>query len=471
MFQKLIEWADQQVKRIFGSGPLQRIVKNSSYMMSSATLTAGLGFIQSIVIARTLGPVGLGVWGVIRNYPILFNRITSIRINEMVVKYISNFQESDEIEKAKATFRLSALMEGAGVLIAFLLLTITARISTGIFVEAESLEFLNLGMNDVRNLLVLYGVHLLFNIFYNSSRGLIQVFNKFRDEAILTVAQGVMTFVFIMIAFLLKGGLVGFVIAYLMSKAVLGFGVMWIGMNAAREAWGKGWLFGSLSAIQDEFKEMISFTFSTFFSAKITLIAKDSEIYWVSALLGNEIGGFYSFALNIIGYSQILMNPLAGTTYPELSKEVAKENWKEVKDILKKSTRIVGIYVGAGFAGALLLGRWGIRTFYEPEFLPAYPIILILLLGYFTMNLFFWNRVALLALNRPVYPTIVNFVGMLTKVILLIQFVPPLGETFIAAVLAGYIIFTTVLAVIRVYSDLNEKIKTQERFLEGSLAK
>ena len=470
MFQKLIEWADRQVKRIFGSGPLQRIVKNSSYMMSSATITAALGFVQTIVITRTLGPVGYGVWGLIKDFPRTFNRLTSIRINEMVVKYISDFQEDGEIEKAKATFRLSALLEGVGVLVAFILLTISARVSTSVFVEESSLEFLGLTLNQVRNLFILYGVHLLFNIFYNSARGLIQVFNKFRDEAVLTVVQGVMTFVFIMIAFLLKGGLVGFVIAYLCSKAVLGFGITVIGVNAATQAWGRGWIFGSLDAIREDIREMLSFTFSTFFSAKITLIAKDSEIYWVNFLLGNEIGGYYSFAMNIVAYTQILMNPLAGTTYPELSKEVAKENWKEVKEILKRGTRIVAIYVGAGSAVALLLGRWGIRTFYDVEYLPAYPIILILLLGYFTMNLFFWNRVALLALNRPVYPTVMNFIGMVAKVLLLIQFVPPLGETFIAAVLAGYIIFTTLMAVLRVYTDLNERIDKQEHYLEGSLA-
>lgn len=469
MFQKLIEWADRQVKQIFGNGPLQRIVKNSSYMMSSATITAGLGFIQTIVITRTLGPIGVGVWGVIKNFPTLFNRITSIRINEMVVKYISDFQENGEIEKAKATFRLSALMEGIGVSIAFILLVISARVSTNVFVEDQSLIALNLTMNDIRNLLILYGVHLLFNIFYNSSRGLIQVFNKFRDEAVLTVVQGVMTFVFIMIAFLLHGGLVGFVIAYLMSKAVLGFGIMAIGMMAARNVWGKGWLFGTLEPIHAELKEMLSFTFSTFFSSKITLIAKDSEIYWVSALLGNEVGGYYTTALSLISYTQILMNPLAGTTYPELSKEVAKENWQEVKTILKRSTRIVGYYVGIGMIGALIFGRLGIRLMYDVEFLPAYPIVLILLLGYFFMNLFYWNRVALLALKRPIYPTVINFIAMLVKVMLLVNFVPPLGELFMAAVLSGYIIITTLMAVIRVYSDLNEKIKTKKRFLEGSL--
>jgi O-antigen/teichoic acid export membrane protein len=74
------------------------------------------------------------------------------------------------------------------------------------------------------------------------------------------------------------------------------------------------------------------------------------------------------------------------------------------------------------------------------------------------VNVFFWNRVALLALNRPVYPTIVNFVGMVIKVTATIIFVPQYGFLVFAGLLSGYYIFTVSLAAIKVNKDVRQKL-------------
>jgi hypothetical protein len=87
------------------------------------------------------------------------------------------------------------------------------------------------------------------------------------------------------------------------------------------------------------------------------------------------------------------------------------------------------------------------------DFLPAYTPLVILLTGYTFANIFYWNRAALLAFNRPIYPTLVNFSGMVLKVAGVFLFAS-YGAVAFAALLSGYYIYTVSLAVLRVRRDL-----------------
>ena len=102
-----------------------------------------------------------------------------------------------------------------------------------------------------------------------------------------------------------------------------------------------------------------------------------------------------------------------------------------------------------------LFGKQLIALTYGPEYLPAYPALIILLIGFTFVNILYWNRVALLSLARPVFPTLVNFCGMVMKVALIFLLVPIYGYLAFSALLSAYYIFTVGIAAIRVWLDLN----------------
>lgn len=471
MIRKIIVWADQQVNRIFKSKPLQRIVKNSSYLVTATGFTAALGMVQGIFVARTLGPAGLGLWGAIKSFANMLNRLTSFRINELVVRFVSLYEEKEAKDQASAVFRFAAILEILGAVAAFLLICLFAEFGARWLTDSQTLINLDMSMMEIKQLFILYGLHILFNLVFDSSTGLIQVFNRFKEQAIITAIQGVLTLIFISIAIYLNSGLVGIITAYLMGKIVGAVGMTSLAFVTARKTWGNGWLFSSMQSLKKDRKEIFSFAFSTNLSSTISLIAKDSESLWVNALVGNAAGGYYGLALSLIGLLQIPITPLPNTTYPELTREAAKENWREVKNILNRGTRLSAVYSIPVALGLTLFGKWIIGFIYGVEFLPAYSILMILVVGYFVMNLFYWNRVALLSLNRPVFPTVMNFVGMLVKISLMFIFIPPLGIPFMAILFSGYMIFTVGAAVVRVNSDLNERIRTQDAtFEEGAEA-
>ena len=201
-------------------------------------------------------------------------------------------------------------------------------------------------------------------------------------------------------------------------------------------------------------RSLLVFSFSTNISSTISLVAKDSEVLWVSAFLGTTEAGFYKLALSLANILQLPVSPLPKATYPELMRESARSNWKNVRYVLTHSSRLAALYSIPTALGIVIFGHWFIATFYQPVFLPAYPAVVILLLGYTAVNIFYWNRVALLALNHPVYPTIINLIGAIIKVSAILLWLPQGGYQAFAWLLSGYYLFTVGLSVARVFLDL-----------------
>lgn len=403
-----------------------------------------MGMLQGILAARLLGPAMFGVLGAVTSFASTVNRFASFRINEMVVRYVGQYQEQGETQRAAAAFKVAMLLETSGSLLAFGLIVFLAPWGARYFAHDESLTLW----------FQIYGLVVLSNLIYESSNGLLQVFDRFRLIAIVQAVQSVLTFLLIAIVFFAKGGLIALILGYFIGKTIGAIGYTWAAIQLAQKSWGKNWWRTPLRLLRSEMRSLLIFSFSTNISSTISLIAKDSEVLWVSAFLGTTEAGFYKLALSLANILQLPVSPLPKATYPELMRETARYNWKNVRYVLTHSSRLAALYSVPTALGIVLFGRWIIAYFYEPVYLPAYPAVVILLLGYTVVNIFYWNRVALLALNHPVYPTLINIAGMILKVSAILIWLPQGGYLAFAWLLTGYYLFTVSLSVARVFLDL-----------------
>ena len=131
--------------------------------------------------------------------------------------------------------------------------------------------------------------------------------------------------------------------------------------------------------------------------------------------------------------------------------------------VLMRGSLLASLYSLPVTAILILFGKTLISLYLGPAYSTLdiqmiYTPLIILLLGFSFVNILYWNRAALLAFNRPVFPTIVNFIGMLLKVGIVLTFGTRLGAVGFAAVLVGYYIFTISLAVQRVVRDVHNNL-------------
>jgi O-antigen/teichoic acid export membrane protein len=447
MFRSPLDTLNRIYLRVFDSEFMQRVLRNSSYLVSATVITAAIGLVQNAFQFRVLGVAGVGLLGAMAGFTNVVNRFTAFRIDELVVKYVRLYVERKQPQKAAAVYKLAALLESSGALAAFVLIWWLAPLGVRWFSDQSGVEAL----------FVLYGSLVLINLFFDSSDGMLQVFNRFDVKSAIDVTQSLLRLGLTAWVFFAGGGLMEIILAELAGRLLRSLAVMFMALRTAGQHWGAGWWRTPIGTLKEDRRSLLTFAFSTNLSATVSLVAKDSEDLWVNAFLGNVAGGIYAAARNLIGLLQIPVSPLPSTTYPELSRAVAQDNWKAVRSVLRRGSLLAGLYSLPVSLVLILFGRQVISLYLSPEFLPAYLPLVVLTIGYTFVNLFYWSRAALLAFNRPVYPTLVNLVGMLLKVAGVFAFAA-YGAVAFAALLTGYYLFTVGLSVLRIQQDLSRHL-------------
>ncbi len=440
-------WFDLFLNKLQENELFLRIVKNAGFLFSATGISSAMSMLQSILAGRLLGPATFGILGSVTAFTSVVNRFASFRMNELVVRYVGYYQENDDRKRAAAVFKVASLLEICSSIVALGLIFWLAPLGAKFFAQDESLGFW----------FKLYGIIVLANLIYESSTGLLQIFDRFRIIAVINVIQSAVTLTLVIVSFFAKFGLTAVVLAYMVGKIIGSLGITVAALLEAKRFWGSDWWRTDLGLLKSEIRSLFTFAFSTNLSSTISLIAKDSEVLWVSGFLGTEMAGYYKTALALTGLIQLPISPLPSATFPELAREITRKKWNNVLYILRQGSRLAAIYSIPVTLGLVLLGKWVITLTYGSAYIPAYQPLIILLVGYTFVNILYWNRVALLSLARPVFPTVVNFTGLALKLIGIFLWLPGGGYLAFATLLSGYYIYTVGLAAFRVYLDLRKR--------------
>jgi len=438
---------EKLLSRLLENHLIRRVVKNSGYLFSATGIAAVLSMVQSILVARLLGVTEFGILGTITVFAALVNKFASFRMSELVIKYVGQYTEAGETRRAAAVFKAAGIIETITSLVAFGLIWILAPFGARYIAKDEALT----------GWFVLYGLIVLANFMAESSTGLMQIFDRYRTIAGITILQSGLTLGLVALAYFQQAGLLEIVLAYMAGKM---FGALALAGAAIWEAgrqWGRGWWKAPLSLLREHTRELVRFAVSTNISATINLVNKDGELLWVSALTNPTQAGYYKLALSLANLVQLPVSPLPQATYPELSREVAGERWNNVRLVLRHGSRMAFIYTFSAGLFLLVFGRPLIRIFYTAEFLPAFPALVILLVGMIFADTFYWNRIALLAMGHPDYPTKVNLIAAALKVVGILTIVPVYGYLGSAALLSGFYFFSVTLNVRKAWSILKAR--------------
>lgn len=412
---------------------LRRVVRNSTYLFASNVIAA----ILSIVTANLLGVAVFGLLGIITGFVSNVNRLLSFRMGDVVVKYMGESLARGEKERAAAVVKLASLVEAGTSLLAFGALALLAPLGAKYFAKDAALA----------PLFMVYGLSILANITTETATGVLQVTNHFRSQALINLAQSVVVAVLVLLIAARGASLELVLLAYLAGKVVMGLGPILVAFYWLPRALGAGWWRADLKLLPP-WRELTKFAISTNFSGTINVFARDSEVQWVGFFFDNTVAGYYKTALAIINLVVMPINPFIGTTYPEITRAIASKQWARLRKLLRRVTLIASAWTGAVAFGLLLLGRqvlfntWTLFGhpfhIYSSSFLPAFDVLLVVLVGYGAANILFWNRPLLLAQGMAGYALKVSFWSMLGKVALALILLPGAGYMMEAVLLSGY---------------------------------
>ncbi len=446
ILEKLSGWFNDRV--------LRRVLRNSVYLILSNLISVFL----TIFITRKLGVYNYGVLGLVTSYVTNVNKLFSFRMNEVVVRYVGEAYVNQDHPKTGALIKFAAGVEAVTSLFAFLFMVCTARLGAKIFLDDPELS----------GLIFFYGISILGGIVMETANGILRVINRYRSIALISLVQNVIVALIVYFSTKQNLGLYGILTAYLVGKILLGVVPVILCMLWLPGFIGHKWWKAPLSLIEDK-KSILKFTVSTNISSTINLLARDGELLWVGGLLSPLAAGYYKTAMTVINMVLTPINPMIDTSYPEMNRAIIQKNWSKIRRLLRKITTLSAIWTGAAFVGLLFLGKpllfhevvlpgFTFQIFRE-EFLPAYDLIMILMIGYGTANVLFWNRTLLLTFSEADYATMVSFYTMIAKLFLTVVLVPR-GAYYIEAILlSAYLAVSVVIMTIRGLYDLRKAEK------------
>ena len=423
---------------------LQKIVKNTGYLLSSNVASMGLSMAQSILAARLLGVAGFGVIATITAFASMLNRLFSFRMNELVVKYFGEASLQQKPERAAAVVKAALLGETLSAVLSFIVIIFLAPLAASKLADDPATS----------NLFILYGTMVLANFATETSMGILQVRNKFKNQAVINLVGSFLTAAIIVWAFFAKKGLMEVMAAYLVGKFVIGLGTAALGWREMRKDFGSDWLKTSFEHLPP-FKELFGFAFSTNISSTIIMLVRDNEALWIAWFLSPVEVGYAKTALAIINLVQIPITPFISTTYPEINAAVTQKDWPLLRRLLKRVTLISGGWTGITAIGLALFGRW-LLGFYGADFQPAYVPMLLFLAGLGFANIFFWNRPLLLSLGLPMVPYRISLWCGIAKIALAVLLVPRLGLNFEAVLLSLFFIISVSWIILKGWQEVRK---------------
>lgn len=426
----------QKIKSYLQDEPLiRRVLRNSSYLFSSNTLASALGVLQGILVFRLLGDSGSGLLAIVMDFPSNVNRLLSFRMSEVTVKYVGEALERGEEQRAAALVKGIALTEAVTSVIAYLALYLLAGWGAQTFAQGLSIE----------PLFRFYGFFLLANLVYETSTGVLQAADNFKQVARANFYQSLALTVLIAAVFFLDllkvtaWGLTGILAAYLVGKTIAGVVVTGSASRELNRRLGPGWMRAPLRIIPD-WKPILRFAFSTNLNGTVNLFARDNVRLYIAALVSTAAVGYFSLASKLINLIMVPLDPLIAPTYAEMTRTIAARQWTATRKLLKQVSAISAAWTLLAGGGLAAVGWWLIPFVYGREMAPAYPAFLLLLIGYGVANIANWNRPLLLALGKPAYPLLIAAVTGAVEVTLIFLLVPRGGYLVGAAIVAGYFV-------------------------------
>ena len=408
---------------------LQRVVRNSSYLFSSSAISAVLSAVQMIIVVRLLDPEGYGLaTGIIMVFASSVNRFLSFRMSEVVVRYAGESLTHENKQRAAALIKGIGITEAVTSIVAYLVLVVLSPWAASALAKD----------GNTAPLFIFYGLFLLANLVYETSVGVLQATDRFNRVARANFFQSLTVFILIVAISLWMPTILGVLLAYLVGKTVAGVMVTVSAMRELNRTLGQGWARVPLRVVST-WKPIWQFMLSTNLNGTINLFARDNIPIYIGYFLSTTEVGFFKFALTLVNLVMLPIEPFIWPTYAEITRTIAQRKWEATRKLLRQVSSIAGIWTLLTGGGLIALGWWLIPFIYGEDFLPAYPAIVILLVGYGCANVLNWNRPLLLALGRPRYPLVVSGVVGAVELILIFLLLPYGNYLTASAIVSGYL--------------------------------
>ncbi len=392
---------------------LKRIIRNTGWLFSAQVVAAVLAFLQGVILTRALGVESFGVFALVMAFVLLVIQIFDSRIWEPIIKFIPQFREQGEDERAVATIQLCYLIEVAAGIVSFVVILAVAEIGTAWFIKDPSAS----------GLVRLYGALALINIPNEATSALLRVADRFDWLSYQTASTMALTTLGTGLVWWLGPTLEHFLLAQLIGAA-MGVAILAVmGFLVAREMGLAFWRSLALAGLRGHYREVLRFIFLSNLTGTCRIITMRADVLILGFFSSPAAVGVYELAKRLATQLGNFAAPLNTSVFPEMSKLMARRDFAAVRRLQRQLSAAILAFVVPACALGTIVAPVVIPAFFGAEFTPAIVLFQILLWQFIWMPLV-WFPGFLLSLGRVGTLTGLTWVDSLLYVVLLLVLVP-----------------------------------------------
>lgn len=333
----------------------RRFARDVGVLTAANLVSAGLGFLQGLLVARWLGPKGYGLAALIMSYPAFVLTVLSFRTGQGAVKYLGEFAATGQTARLLTLCRFGYLLNLAVAVVTLAIVTVTGR-----WIEGSLLK-----TNGTLWLLIAYAAAYVPSSFAETSVAVFSTLRQFTTLAWVRVLVTVFR-VALVVALLIAGyGAAGVVAANAVTISLRGVGLLILAHRVVVRTWGATWLQASWRALEGKWREVIGFFLYTNLTALVAVAVTQLDVLALGYFQGPAMAGNYNLAKVFGTAVGTLGRTLQTVIYPRFAALWGGRQTVEFEQTLRRAALQIGLPLGLGF----LLG------------LPLVPVVLPVIVG------------------------------------------------------------------------------------------
>ncbi|HEY7659160.1 MAG TPA: oligosaccharide flippase family protein, partial [Actinomycetota bacterium] len=178
-----------------GDPAFGRVAANSAWLVGANGLVYALAFVQGVVLARNLGPAGLGLLALVVSLVTIVQQLLGSRVWEAATTFVVEFRAAGDPGRATAVAKLCYLVDATGGVLACLLLWALA---------APAAERI-LGVPAAADAIRLYAASTILAAPVATASALLRVSDRFRWLAVEAVGESLLRLLAIVSVIVMSG--------------------------------------------------------------------------------------------------------------------------------------------------------------------------------------------------------------------------------------------------------------------------
>ncbi|MGD9811858.1 MAG: lipopolysaccharide biosynthesis protein [Sphingobium sp.] len=415
---------------------MARIVRNMLWLASSRGLGAVLSILYLGIATRTLGVDQFGRFALVLSIGATIATIVQFDCWRAILRFGPGYLHDGREDRLGSLTALSRLFEvGAAVF---------GCLAAGIIFWA--LTRYAGWQRDIALMGFIYCCFLLLSV-RSTPQGLLRLHNRFDLGAYADMLTPIARMAgALAVVFVFKPDVVAFLAAWALSEVVTAAGYWLIAATVDREALALHHNRGVGALLREE-KELFSFLGTLNIGLTLTGAARQAPVLMLGAFVSPAAAGLFRLAFQLTNALAKIANLLARAAYAEFNHVRARGGNEAVRKLLGQTNRVMTVAAIVMIVVAAGLGKQILWLVSGPEFVAAYPLLVILGFATAVDFLALSNEPALLSATDGKVVLRVRIVAMAVLFAMLGLLAPALGAkgaafAMLASSIAALLLFT-----------------------------